>query len=71
MSTGTEISYGSLFNIKHNIFNMKKIDARWLPRLLTIDQNRISKSRQFRVYGRYIVHFGLGSFFENRKTMPT
>lgn len=37
----TKMSYGSVFNIIHDILGMKKLCARWVPRLLTVDQKRI------------------------------
>ena len=37
----TKMSYGSVFNIIYDILGMKKLCARWVPRLLTVDQKRI------------------------------
>ena len=41
-----KLSLGSVFNILHRLLRMKKLCARWLSRLLTIDQKqpRVSDS---------------------------
>lgn len=42
------ISHDRVCNILHQYLDMKKLSARWLPRLLTIDQkrNRVTTSKQ-------------------------
>ena len=42
------ISYERVFNIIHEHLHMRKLSARWVPRLLTIDQkrNRVTTSKQ-------------------------
>lgn len=43
------VSYGMVFNILHDRLGMRKLSARWVPRLLTVDNKRIrvSISKQF------------------------
>ncbi|XP_018312176.1 putative uncharacterized protein FLJ37770, partial [Mycetomoellerius zeteki] len=35
------VSYGTVFNILHANLGMKKLSARWVPRLLTVDNKRM------------------------------
>lgn len=36
----TNISYGSVENILRNVLDLRKISARWVPKMLTVDQKR-------------------------------
>lgn len=38
------VSYGTVFNILHDRLGMRKLSARWVPRLLTVDNKRIRVS---------------------------
>ena len=38
------VSYGTVFNILHNSLGMRKLSARWVPQLLTVDNKRIRVS---------------------------
>ncbi|XP_018375304.1 PREDICTED: histone-lysine N-methyltransferase SETMAR-like [Trachymyrmex cornetzi] len=38
------VSYGTAFNILHDNLRMKKLSARWVPRLLTVDNKRMRLS---------------------------
>ncbi|XP_018308488.1 histone-lysine N-methyltransferase SETMAR-like [Mycetomoellerius zeteki] len=38
------VSYGTAFNILHDNLGMKKLSARWMPRLLTVDNKRMRLS---------------------------
>ncbi|KAG5333431.1 SETMR methyltransferase, partial [Acromyrmex heyeri] len=38
------VSYGTAFNILHDNLGMKKLSARWVPRLLTVDNKRMRLS---------------------------
>ncbi|KAG5329352.1 SETMR methyltransferase, partial [Acromyrmex charruanus] len=38
------VSYGTAFNILHDNLGMKKLSARWVPRLLTMDNKRMRLS---------------------------
>lgn len=40
----TGISYERVFNIIHNILGMRKLSARWVPRLLTPEQKRVRET---------------------------
>lgn len=40
IATTVKISYERVFNILHEHLHMKKLSARWVPRLLTVDQKR-------------------------------
>lgn len=37
----TSCSYGTVFNIIHDTLNMRRVCARWIPKLLTDDQKRL------------------------------
>ena len=38
----TGISHGTVISILHEQLGMKKLSARWVPRLLTVDHNRVT-----------------------------
>ena len=59
-----EISVGAVHNILHEKLEIKKMCARWVPRLLTIDQKRTRKdiSEQYlTVLKRNVKSFGVDS----------
>ena len=42
----TGISHGTVISILHEQLGMKKLSARWVPRLLTVNHNRVTISKQ-------------------------
>jgi len=41
IANAVDISIERIYNILHQYLDMKKLSTRWMPRLLTVDQNEI------------------------------
>jgi len=43
----TGISHSTVISILHEQLDMKKLSIRWMPRLFTVDCNRVTISKQY------------------------
>ncbi|EFN78680.1 hypothetical protein EAI_04017, partial [Harpegnathos saltator] len=41
VAEAVRVSYGTAINILHDKLRMRKLSARWMPRLFTVDNKRI------------------------------
>ena len=53
LAARTDCSYGKVFNIVHEQLNMRRISARWIPKMLTDDQKQMRKESCKRILGRF------------------
>ncbi|KAG5331340.1 GVQW3 protein, partial [Acromyrmex charruanus] len=54
----TVISHGTMTLILHEQLGMKKLSARWVPRLLTVDhkRDRVTISKQWRCFSKQVIN---------------
>ena len=53
LAVRTDCSYGKVFNIVHEQLNMRRISARWIPKMITDDQKQMRKESCKRILGRF------------------
>ena len=53
LAARTDCSYGKVFNIVHEQLNMRRINARWISKMLTDDQKHMQKESCKRILGRF------------------